>query len=179
MKEVFLAPYWFDRYLPEERIQARIAEMGAQIERDYAGKKPLFIVVLNGAFIFAADLLRACGALECELAFVKLSSYKGMSSTGKVETLLGLTVPLEGRDVVILEDIIDSGKTLSALIPDLKARGPASIAIAALLLKPECLHHPLAIDYVGFEIPDRFVVGYGLDYEGLGRNLPAIFQLRQ
>ena len=153
--------------------------MGQQIASDYAGKRPLFIAVLNGAFIFTADLLRACGELECDLAFVKLSSYKGISSSGKVETILGLNTPLEGRDIVIVEDIIDSGATLSALIPDLQARGPASIAVAALLLKPECLLHPIGIDYLGFEIPNRFVVGFGLDYEGLGRNLPAIFQLRQ
>jgi hypoxanthine phosphoribosyltransferase len=177
MKEVFLHQYWFDLYLPPETIQVRAAEMGRQIASDYAGKRPLFLAVLNGAFIFAADLLRAC-EIDCELAFVKLSSYKGLSSTGNVETLLGLNVPLEGRDIVIVEDIIDSGNTISVLLPDLQAHGPASIAIAALLVKPECLQHPLTIDYLGFEIPDRFVVGYGLDYDGLGRNLPAIYQLR-
>ena len=175
--EIFVHDRWFEPYLSAEQIEARVAEMGRQISSDFAGKRPLFLAVLNGAFMFAADLVRAC-ELECELAFIKVSSYRGLASTGKIETVLGLTIPLEGRELILVEDIIDSGNTMSALLPDLHRLAPNSIAIAALLLKPECLRHPLHIDYLGFEIPNRFVVGYGLDYDGLGRNLPSIYQLK-
>jgi len=176
--EILVHQHWFDLYIPEETIRARVAELGRQISRDYKGKRPLFLAVLNGAFVFAADLARACD-LECELSFIKVSSYRGLASGGKVETVIGLNIPLQDRPVIIVEDIIDSGTTMSALLPDLRKLGPESLALAVLLLKPECLQHPLTIDYLGFEIPDRFVVGYGLDYDGLGRNLPGIFQLRK
>ncbi len=176
-QEVFLHDHWFDLYLPAADIQARVAELGSRIGRDYEGKQPLFLVVLNGAFMFAADLVRAC-QIESELAFIKLSSYRGMSTTGKVETLMGLTVPVKDRHLIIVEDIIDSGKTMAALVPDLQRQGPGSVSIAALLLKAECLEHPVHIEYLGFEIPDKFVVGYGLDYDGLGRSWPSIYQKR-
>lgn len=176
-EEILVHDQWFEIYLPAPEIQARVSELGRQIGRDYAGKNPLFIPILNGAFIFAADLIRAC-RVECELAFIRLASYRGMASTGKVETLIGLTVPLEGRDVIIVEDIIDSGKTMAALLPDLRKLNPASISVAALLLKPECLEAPVDIEYLGFEIPDKFVLGYGLDYDGLGRGWDSIYQIR-
>lgn len=177
-QEVFLHDHWFDLYLPAPEIQARVTELGQRIGRDYEGKRPLFLVVLNGAFMFAADLVRAC-QIESELAFIKLSSYHGLSTTGKVETLMGLNVSVEGRHVIVVEDIIDSGKTMGALVPDLKRQNPGSVSIAALLLKPECLERPLQIEYLGFEIPDKFVVGYGLDYDGLGRSWASIYQIRK
>jgi len=176
--EVFVHDRWFELYLSHTQIGVRVAELSRQISKDYAGKRPLFLAILNGSFMFAADLVREC-ELECELAFIKLSSYRGMESRGKIETVLGLTVPVKDRDLIIVEDIIDSGNTMQALLPDLHELGPSSVAIASLLLKPDCLKHPLSIEYLGFEIPDRFVVGYGLDYDGLGRNLDSIYQLRQ
>ncbi|MBK8490097.1 MAG: hypoxanthine phosphoribosyltransferase [Saprospirales bacterium] len=177
-REISVHDHRFELYLSEQQIQARVAEMGRQISLDYAGKRPVFLAILNGAFMFAADLVRSCD-LDCELAFIKISSYRGLASTGKIETVLGLNVPVENRDLIIVEDIIDSGNTMRALLPDLQKLGPASVALAALLLKPECLQYPINIEYLGFQIPDRFVVGYGLDYDGLGRNLPSIYQLRQ
>ncbi|MCB9282591.1 MAG: hypoxanthine phosphoribosyltransferase [Lewinellaceae bacterium] len=176
--EILVHDHWFEPYLSAEQIQARVVELGRKISVDYAGKRPLFLAILNGSFMFAADLVRACD-LECELAFIKVTSYRGLESTGKIETVLGLNVPLEGRQLILVEDIIDSGNTMNALLPDLHKMGPSSMVIAALLLKPECLKHPLHIEYLGFEIPNRFVVGYGLDYDGLGRNLPAIYQLKK
>ncbi|MFZ2900602.1 MAG: phosphoribosyltransferase family protein [Saprospiraceae bacterium] len=175
---VFLHNHWFDLYLPASDIQAKVAEMGQRIRADFEDKRPLFLIVLNGAFIFAADLVRAC-QIESELAFIKLSSYSGLSTSGKVQTVMGLNVPLEGRHVIVVEDIIDSGKTMQALVPDLQRQNPGSVSIAALLLKPECLAHPLHIEYLGFEIPNKFVVGYGLDYDGLGRGWASIYQIRK
>ena len=171
---VFLHNHWFDLYLTASDIQARVTELGQRIRQDYAGKHPLFLIVLNGAFIFAADLVRA-SQIESELAFIKLSSYRGLSTTGKVETVMGLSVPLEGRHVIVVEDIIDSGKTMQALVPDLQRQSPGSVSIAALLLKPDCLEHPLHIEYLGFEIPNKFVVGYGLDYDERFRHLPQLY----
>ena len=176
--QVFIHDHWFDLYLPAAEIQSRVSDLGRQITKEYAGKRPLFLVVLNGAFVFAADLVRACD-LECELAFIQLSSYRGFASSGKVETLLNLNQPLKDRAIIIVEDIIDTGNTMSVLLPDLQKLQPESIAIAALLLKPDCLLHPLTIEYLGFEIPDRFVIGYGLDYDGLARNLADIYQIRK
>lgn len=177
-QSVFIHDQWFDLFLTEQDIRTRVSDLGQRIGQDYENKHPLFLVVLNGAFMFAADLVRAC-QIESELAFIKLSSYRGLSTTGRVETLMGLTVPVEGRHVIIVEDIIDSGKTMSALMPDLLRQNPDSVSIAALLLKPECLERPVHIEYLGFEIPDKFVVGYGLDYDGLGRSWPSVYQIRK
>ncbi len=157
-------------------LQRRVKAMGKEITGVYKDKKPLFLSVLNGGFIFAADLVRACD-MECEISFVKLSSYEGMQSTGSVSVAIGLDKEIKGRDIVIVEDIIDSGKTLQHFMTILKAQEPASIAIAACLLKPEALEQALFVDYVGFAIPNEFVVGYGLDYDGLGRNLKGIYSL--
>ena len=176
-REIQVHDLRFELYLSDQQIQHRVKEMGDQISRDYAGKRPIFLAILNGAFMFVADLVRACD-LDCELAFIKVSSYRGLASTGNIETVLGLNVEVENRDLIIVEDIIDSGNTMRALLPDLQQLEPASVKLAALLLKPECLKHPIDIEYLGFQIPDRFVVGYGLDYDGLGRNLPSIYQLR-
>lgn len=146
------------------------------IDADYAGKTPLFLAILNGSFIFAADLFRAI-TVEAEISFIKLASYKGTTSTGSVITAIGMEENLNGRHIVILEDIIDTGKTISSFVPDLLHRQPASLRIATFLTKPEALQHDVKADYVGFEIENKFVVGYGLDYDGHGRNLPELYQL--
>ena len=167
----------FSTYLSEKDLQDRIKQMAEAINRDYQGKKPLFIGILNGAFMFASDLFKHL-TIEAEITFIKLASYKGMKSTGNVVTSIGLDHDLYGRDVVIVEDIIDTGKTLHKFLPQLQHQQPASLRIAALLHKPEALQFPLNIDYVGFSIPNKFVVGYGLDYNGMGRNLKEIYQLQ-
>ena len=166
----------FETYLSEETIQARIKELSAQISQDYAGKRPLFIAILNGSFMFAADLFKGL-TIEAELCFIKLSSYKGMQSSGRVITTIGLDDDLFGRDVIIVEDIVDTGKTLHNFLPRLVHQQPKSLRMATLLHKPDATEFPLSLDYIGFSIPNKFVVGYGLDYDGLGRNLKEIYQL--
>lgn len=166
----------FEPFLTAEQIRAAIRDLGEAISTDYAGKNPIFIAILNGSYVFVADLLRCC-EITCELSFVKLSSYDGLKSSGQIKTQIGLTQDLKDRHVVILEDIIDTGKTVHHFLKDITAMEPASVKLAVLLVKPEALEHPLHVDYVGFEIPNKFVVGYGLDYNEAGRNLPAIYQL--
>ncbi|XZF12856.1 hypoxanthine phosphoribosyltransferase [Chitinophagaceae bacterium MMS25-I14] len=166
----------FQPYIDREAIQRRIAELGRQIDEDYGDKNPLFLAILNGSFIFAADLFRSI-SIPAEISFIKLASYKGTSSTGNVITAIGLEEDLYERHIIILEDIIDTGKTLSSFIPDLMHRQPASLKIATFLTKPEALKYDVKADYIGFEIPNKFVVGYGLDYDGHGRNLPELYQL--
>lgn len=166
----------FKPYLPASDIQQKIQGIAANINSDYAGKNPLFISILNGSFMFAADLFKYL-AIDAEICFIKLASYKGTKSSGHVVTAIGLDIDLIERHVVLLEDIVDTGKTLSEFLPQLRHQQPASLKIAALLHKPEATVHPVTIDYLGFTIPDKFVVGYGLDYNGLGRNIPEIYQL--
>lgn len=167
----------FSELLDEQTIQNRVRALGAQIGQDYADRKPHFLVVLNGAFVFAADLCRAC-PLDIPLSFVRLSSYQGLESSGALETKLGLeTNELKGKDVIVVEDIVDTGNTLSKFLPKLQLLEPASLAIASCLVKPTVLQDKVKVDYLGFEIPPHFVVGYGLDYDELGRTLPAIYQL--
>lgn len=166
----------FIPYLTAEEIDEQVIRIAAEINRDYHGRKPLFIAILNGAFIFAADLFKQID-IEAEIAFIKLASYKGVKSTGNVITAIGLDAELYGRDVIIIEDIVDTGKTLSQFLPQLEHQHPASLKIAALLHKPDAMVHPIKIDYLGFTIPNKFVLGYGLDYDGLGRNIKEIYQL--
>ena len=166
----------FETYLSEDAILKRVKEMAAAINKDYAGRRPLFIVILNGSFMFAADVFKYL-TIEAEICFIKLASYKGMKSSGKVVTSIGLEEDLFGKEVIILEDIVDTGKTLHNFLPKLVHQQPKSLKIAALLHKPEATEYPLTLDYVGFVIPNKFVVGYGLDYDGLGRNLKEIYQL--
>jgi len=162
----------------ETQIQKRIAELGAQISRDYAGREPLFVGVLKGCFMFMADLMRAC-EVNCTVDFMVVSSYgSGTSSTGAVKIVKDLSEDIEGRDVIIVEDILDSGNTLSYLKKYLGGRNPASIRIVTLLDKPERRTADIAADYVGFTIPDAFVVGYGLDYDQRYRSLPYIGVLK-
>ena len=169
---------FFKPFLPKEKIVGRVAELGKQISTDYKGKKPVFISILNGAFVFLADLVRACD-LTCEITFIKLSSYEGAKSTGKVTTLIGMDLDLKGRDVIVVEDIIDTGETLFQFLKELKKTEPSSVKLASLLIKPEALQHEIQIDYKGFDIPNKFVIGYGLDYNGEGRNLESIYQLAE
>src|SRR3982751_3254223 len=166
----------FDTYLSEQVIQEKVKEIAAQLNKDYAGKRPLFIAILNGSFMFAADVFKNL-SIDAEICFIKLASYRGMKSSGNVITAIGLDQDLFDRDVVILEDIVDTGKTLNEFLPKLDHQQPRSLKIAALLHKPEATQFPLLINYLGFSIPNKFVVGYGLDYDGLGRNLKEIFQL--
>ena len=166
----------FFSYITSQEIEEQVARIAAEINRDYEGKKPLFIAILNGAFIFAADLFKHL-TVEAEICFIKLASYKGVKSTGKVITAIGLDIDLYSREVIIIEDIVDTGKTLSQFLPQLEHHHPASLKIASLLHKPEAMIHPIKIDYLGFTIPNKFVIGYGLDYDGLGRNIKEIYQL--
>ena len=166
----------FEIYLPEEKIQERVKQIAADISRDYEGKKPLFIAILNGSFMFAADVFKHL-TIEAEICFIKLASYKGMKSSGNVVTSIGLEDDLFGKEVIILEDIVDTGKTLHNFLPKLEHQQPKSMKIATLLHKPEATEFSLTLDYIGFSIPNKFVVGYGLDYDGLGRNLKEIYQL--
>lgn len=166
----------FDTYLSEETILNRIKEMAAVINRDYAGKRPFFIAILNGSFMFASDLFKQLN-IDAELCFIKLASYKGLKSSGNVVTSIGLDDDLYGKDVVIVEDIVDTGKTLHNFLPRLLHQQPRSLKIATLLHKSAATQYHLTLDYIGFDIPDKFVVGYGLDYDGLGRNFKEIYQL--
>jgi hypoxanthine phosphoribosyltransferase len=168
----------FEPFINQEQIASRIATMGAKMSSDFEGKNPLFIAVLIGSYVFAADLLKHFEG-DCELIFIRVSSYEGTKSSGNVKTILGLNTDIKDRHVVILEDIIDSGNTMAHLMQQLQKSQPASIHLSTLLFKPDALKHPLQIDYIGFEIPEAFVVGYGMDYEELGRNLPHIYQLKQ
>lgn len=166
----------FEIYLFEDAIQKRVAELAGQINRDYENRKPLFIAILNGSFMFASDLFKHL-TIDAEICFIKLVSYKGMTSSGKITTAIGLDQDLFNRDVIIVEDIVDTGKTLGVFLPKLAHQQPASLKIATLLHKPDATKYPLTLDYIGFSIPDKFVVGYGLDYDGLGRNLKEIYQV--
>lgn len=166
----------FIPYLSASEIEEQVARLASEINKDYEGKKPLFIAILNGAFIFASDLFKKIN-VQAEICFIKLASYKGVKSTGKVITAIGLDAEIYNRDVVIIEDIVDTGKTLSQFLPQLQHQHPASLKIAALLHKPSATIHSINIDYLGFTIPDKFVLGYGLDYDGLGRNIKEIYQL--
>ncbi|MDQ6480472.1 hypoxanthine phosphoribosyltransferase [Dyadobacter sp. LHD-138] len=166
----------FSPFISRDRIESRIAELSTQINTDYEGRNPLFLVVLNGAFLFASELVKNI-PLTCEITFVRLSSYTQTESTGKVRQIIGLEEKLTDRDVIIIEDIVDTGLTMHQLLQQIQALGPRTIEIATLLHKPEAIKKSVALRYVGFEIPNRFVVGYGLDYDGAGRNLDALYVL--
>ena len=158
------------------KVQSQAKAIAEKINADYKGKKPIFLGVLNGAFMFMADLFKTVN-LECELSFIRISSYSGTSSSGELKSVIGLKENISGRDIIIVEDIVDTGDTAKYLFGELKKQNPASVKIATILFKPEALRQDIKPDYVGFEIPPAFVVGYGLDYDGLGRNLKEIYQL--
>ena len=160
--------------IPESEIRRQVKRVAEEINRDYAGREPLFLAVLNGSFIFAADLMREV-RLAAQVSFVKLASYEGTSSTGAVSEVIGLNADVEGRDIVIVEDIIDSGLTMRHLTEMLAKRHPRSVEICSLLVKPENLKVDLDIRYRCFDIPNDFILGYGLDYDGYGRNTRDIY----
>ncbi len=162
--------------ITSKEIQAAIKKIAKKIDDDLNGKNPLFLVVLNGAFVFAADLLRNV-KMDCEVSFVKLSSYVGTQSTNTVRELIGLDKALTGRTVVIVEDIIDTGVTMEHTLPKLKDLGAKDVKIATLLFKPEAFKKSYKIDYIGIKIPNDFIVGYGLDYDGFGRNYAEIYKI--
>ncbi|GAB3722828.1 hypoxanthine phosphoribosyltransferase [Hymenobacter agri] len=164
----------FRPYMSANQLDEVVASLAARLSADYAGRRPLFVVVLTGGFMFASDLLKRYQG-ECEIVFIRVASYEGTGSTGVVQEVLGLREEIEGRDIILVEDIVDTGTTMHHLLPTLQGKGPASVEIATLFFKPESLRHELSIRYVAKEIPNDFVVGYGLDYDGLGRNLPDVY----
>ncbi len=177
MAELKVLDKTFVPFISEATIQEKIKEIAALINVEYQNKKPLFISILNGSFMFAADLIKQV-SVDAEICFIKLASYKGTQSTGHVITSIGLDSNLKDRHIIVLEDIIDTGKTLHSFLPQLVNQQPASLKIATLLHKPEATVHPLTIDYCCISIPNKFVVGYGLDYDGFGRNTKEIYQLK-
>ena len=167
----------FTPFILKEIIKQHVAAIAEQINKEYVGKNPLLIGILNGSFIFAADLFREL-TIEAGISFIKLVSYKGTSSTGNVVTAIGLEEDIHGRHIIIVEDIIDTGKTMSSFLPELHHRQPASVKIATFLTKPSALKYDVKADYTAFEIENKFVVGYGLDYDGAGRNFPDLYILK-
>ena len=166
----------FKTSITEAEIKERVKALAQQISKDMEGKVPLFLGVLNGAFIFAADLMREL-TIPSEISFVKLASYQGTTSTGKINEVLGINEDLSGRTVIIVEDIVESGQTMKRMIESIGTRNPASVNICTLFLKPDKLKENLKIDYVAFRIPDDFIIGYGLDYDHLGRELREIYTI--
>lgn len=168
----------FRKFISGEHIQKAIGEIAIAINRDSKDENPLFLIILNGAFMFAGDLMKLIN-FPCNISFVKLASYAGTQSTNKIIELIGLTETVKGRSIIIIEDIIDTGKTLEVLLEKLKDQGAGSIRIAALLHKPDAFLSDYPIDYIGMKIPNDFIVGYGLDYDGYARNLPDIYKIVQ
>jgi len=166
----------FEIFIPSEKIKHRVYEIASQINEDYVVKKPIFLAILNGAFIFTADLFREI-TIPAEVSFIKLKSYRKMETSGKIKELLGLEHNIFNRNIIIIEDIVDTGKTLNHILEEFTELGAKSIEVLTLLYKPEANKNPVQLKYVGFEIPDKFVVGYGLDYDGYGRNLKDIYKV--
>ena len=164
----------FRPYLSAAALDEAVSALATRLSADYAGREPLFVVVLTGAFMFASDLLKRMTE-PCEIVFIRVTSYEGTDSTGVVQEVLGLRENIQGRHIIIVEDIVDTGTTMHHLLPTLLAKGPASVEIATLFYKPASLRHQLDLRYVALEIPNDFVVGYGLDYDGLGRNLSDVY----
>jgi hypoxanthine phosphoribosyltransferase len=167
----------FVPYISAKEIDEKVKALAAQLDKDYDGKKPLFIAILNGSFMFAASLFKEL-TIEAEISFIKLASYKGTKSTGHVITAIGLDTDITNRHIIILEDIIDTGKTLHSFLPQLYNQHPASLKVAVLLDKPEPRKYDVPVDYICFTIPNKFVLGYGLDFDGFGRNTKDIYELK-
>ncbi len=176
MNTVKIKDKTFQMSIPEAEIKKYVQVVANQISRDYEGKTPLLLSVLNGSFMFAADLIRML-TVPCEISFVKMSSYEGTSTTGNVTQLIGLNQDITGRDVIIVEDIVESGITMNEMIRMLNEKHPASVRVCTLLQKPDCLRVPLTVDYVAMKIPNDFIVGYGLDYDQGGRDLRDIYSV--
>lgn len=176
MTTVKLHDKTFSLSIPSDDIQKAVDALAEKLNLDFAGSTPLFLVILNGSFMFASDLLKRM-KMNCEVSFVKLSSYSGTSSTHEVKQLIGLNEDLKGRTVIILEDIVDSGITIERMLEQLRSFEPAEVRVVTFLFKPKAFTKDFKIDYVGVEIPNDFIVGYGLDYDGWGRNLPDIYKI--
>jgi hypoxanthine phosphoribosyltransferase len=166
----------FSKFITAAEIDKAVCQVAVSMEKDLTGKNPLFLIVLNGAFMFASDLIKKLN-FPCELSFIKLSSYSGMNTSNKVRELIGLNEDLTGRTVVVIEDIIDTGITLGDLMETIKSKNAVEVKLAALLFKPKAFRKSYPIDYIGLEIPNDFIVGYGLDYDGYGRNYPDIYKI--
>lgn len=178
MSTVKIKDKTFVTSITEREIKSRVKAVAEQINKDMAGKNPLLLAVLNGSFIFAADLMRDI-TIPCEISFVKLASYQGTTSTGKIKEVIGINEDLTGRTIIIVEDIVESGLTMKRMIESLGTRNPESVHICTLLLKPDRLKVELDIDYVAFRIPNDFILGYGLDYDQQGRQLKDIYTLKE
>jgi len=176
MERVTIKDKTFGVSMSEAEIKQRVKEVAQQISHDMEGRNPLFLAVLNGAFIFAADLMREM-TIPCEISFVKLASYQGTTSTGKIKEVIGINEDLSGRTVIILEDIVETGQTIKRMVDQLGTRNPASIHVCTLFFKPERLQEDLKLDYVAFRIPNDFILGYGLDYDQQGRGLRDLYTL--
>lgn len=176
MQEVKIKDKTFRVSLPEAEILKRVKAVAEQINKDYEGRHPLFLAVLNGSFMFASDLMKEI-SLSCSISFVKLASYQGTMSTGKVHEVIGINEDLTGRDVIIVEDIVESGHTMVQMMDSLANRNPASVKICTLFFKPSKLEEDIKVDYAAIEIPDDFIVGYGLDYDQEGRNLRDVYTI--
>ncbi len=176
MKEIRILDKNFREFLTEKEVKDRIDELARQMNNDLAGKDVVFLGILNGAFLFAADLFRRI-ELEARISFVKLASYEGIGSSGTIKELIGWNEDIKNKSVVIVEDIVDTGNTLERIVDELVIRKASEIRIAAMLFKPAAYKKNIPLDYIGFEIPNDFVVGYGLDYDGYGRNLPSVYTL--
>lgn len=176
MKEIRVLDKKFREFIPEKDIKERIVKMADEINKFFAGKEVVFLGILNGAFLFAADLIRNID-LKARISFVKLASYEGTDSSGRIKELIGWNEDIRNKYVIVLEDIVDTGNTLERIVDELVIRKPSGIKIATLLLKPGAYKKDISIDYIGFKIPNGFVIGYGLDYNGYGRNLPSIYML--
>lgn len=179
MKNVTINDKEFELFIPYEKIRSIVEEMAERMNTDFHDKNPLFICILNGSFMFAAEIFKRISLPDAEISFIKLASYSGTSTTGAVKELIGLNEDLTGRTIVVLEDIVDSGITITNTIEQIKAKNPKEIKIATLLLKPDALQMKVQLDYVGIEIPNKFIVGYGLDYNGRGRNLIDIYKVTE
>lgn len=178
MKTVNIKDKEFELFLTREVIEKAIDEVAVKLNKDLAGKDPLFICVLNGSFMYASELMKRV-TIPCEVSFVKMSSYKGTTSTGKIKEIYGLEEDIKDRTIVIVEDIVDTGYTMSLMLDQLACDEPKKIFVTTMLLKPDALEQQVQLDYVAMEIPSDFIVGYGLDYDGYGRNLPDIYKIKK
>ncbi len=168
----------FEPFITEKEIQARVAALGGQLKEKFGDQEPIFIGMLSGAFVFMADIIRAFDG-DCEVSFVKYFSYEGTESTGILNEVIGVGDEVKDRTVILIEDIVDSGHTLHRFLPKVFEKNPAHVEIVSLLVKPDALKYDVPVHHIGFEIEDKFVVGYGLDYNGLGRNLGSIYKLKK
>ncbi len=177
MKTIKIKDKEFEIFIPAKKIYEAIDVIAEKMNKDLEGKNPLFVCVLNGSFMFAADLLKRI-TIPCEISFVRMSSYCGTSTTGDVKMIYGLEENIEGRTIVVVEDIVDTGNTMERMLKQLHALDPKEVKVSTLLFKPEALQHEVQLDYIALNIPCDFILGYGLDYDGYGRNLPDIYKLK-